>query len=274
MSSCSLFDSEDPIPAYLILSDEVTVVTTVGQGEPTHNIKDAWVFDGTRFLGIFPLPAKVPVILNGEEKHFSIFAGVRNNGIQGSALKYPFYKPIEFSTTLQAQEEKPVEMIFDYASNAKFDFIEDFEFNHIFSEDPNPIDGVGTPIVNTTDEVLSGISSGHIFMDTDTSAFERSTVNSYDRANNSGSFTFLEIDYKCDVPFLVGYIVQKNNLITRDYPLLVAPSEEWNKIYIEFTHSFSPLDIQRYTVSLATAITEENELPANIYLDNIKLVHF
>ena len=111
LSSCSLFDNENPIPGFLVF-DNPTLITNGEQGAPTHNIKDVWVFDGPDFLGIFPLPAKVPVIITGEEKQFSIFAGVRNNGGVGNALRYPFFKQIEASATLEAREEKTIPLNF------------------------------------------------------------------------------------------------------------------------------------------------------------------
>jgi len=273
ISSCSLFDNDDPVPGYLVF-DNPSVTTAVNQGANTHNITDVWVFDGQTFLGIFPLPAKVPVILNGSEKDFRVFAGVRNNGVSSNSLRYPFYQSVDFTANLAANEERVIPINFDYSENAIFDFIEGFEGNHIFLEDPNTDDGAGTDIIVQSDEVLSGISSGHILFDTDTSSFERTTLLTYDRENNSGARTFLEIDYKCDIPFLAGWITYKNNFIQRDYSVLIAPSEEWNKIYIDISEFVGQVDIDRYSVALASAITADNPIPSSIYIDNVKLVHF
>lgn len=278
ISSCSLFDNEDPIPGFLVFENP-TLETTLGiHGSPTHNIKDVWVFDGPDFLGIFPLPARVPVILTGEEKQFSIFAGVRLNGGIGNALRYPFFESIVVSANLSAQEEKVVPLVFNYSSNTKFDLIEDFENNHIFVNDPNTMDGEGTDLIIQTEEVLSGNlggnRAGQIRFDTDTSSFERTTLSTYDRENNLGSATYIEIDYKCDIPFLAGWITYRNNFIQRDYTVLVAPSDEWNKIYIDISQFVGDIEIDRYTIAFASAITSGDSVPANIYLDNIKLVHF
>jgi len=272
-SSCSLFDNDDPIPGFLVL-DNPSLTTTVAQGAATHNITDVWVFDGPNFLGIFPLPARVPVILDGSEKEFSLFAGVRNNGVQSNALRYPFYEPIEFSATLDPQEERSVPLNFSYSPNAKFDFVEGFETNHVFIEDPNTSDGPGEEIVIQSDVVLSGNFSGHILFDSDTSKFERTTILTYDRQENSGSSTFIEIDYKTEIPLLAGWITFENNFIQRDYSVLIAPSDEWNKIYIDISEFIAQVDIDRYTVALATQITASDIVPSNIYLDNIKLIHF
>ena len=281
ISSCSLFDNEDPIPGFLVLENPTLIIDPqdeLEQGAPTHNIKDVWVFDGPAFLGIFPLPAKVPVILTGEEKQFSIFAGVRNNGGSGNALRYPFFQSIVVSATLEAREELSIPLNFKYSDNTKFDIVEGFEGNHIFVNDPNETDGPGVDIVIQSDEILpdnlGGNSSAQIFFDSDTSSFERTTLATYDRQNNLGSSTFIEIDYKCDIPFLAGWITYRSNFIQRDYTVLVADSEEWNKIYIDISQFVGDVEIDRYSIALASAITTGNPIPANIYLDNIKLVHF
>lgn len=273
LSSCSLFDNEDPIPAFLVLEDP-QLITTLDQGEPTHKIKDVWVFDGPEFLGVFPLPSKVPIIIDGTQRDISIFAGVRNNGVNTSALRYPFYRPIEITINPEPQEEITVPLQFSYSNNVKFDFIEDFESNHIFTADPNPDDGDGTPIIQTTDEVIYGDFAGLVYMDTDTNSVERTTISSYNRDNNLGSSTFLELDYKCDIPFLVGYIIQEENLIQREYTVIVDSSEEWNKIYIDLSAFIAPQEVKRYTVQIASAVTPQIEPPVSIYLDNIKLIHF
>lgn len=272
-SSCSLFDSEDPIPGFLIF-DNPSVTTGPEQGANTHKITDVWVFDGPDFLGIFPLPAKVPVIIDGTDKDFRVFAGVRNNGVSNNSLRYPFYQSVDFTVNLAPSEERVIPINFNYSENAIFDFIEGFEGNHVFIEDPNTDDGPGTELIIQSDVVLSGNSSGQIFFDTDTSAFERTTLLTYDRANNQGSSTFLEIDYKCDIPLLAGWITYQNNFIQREYSVLIAPSDEWSKIYVDISQFVGQQDIDRYSVALAAAIVPGDDIPSSIYIDNVKLVHF
>lgn len=273
LSSCSLFDNEDPIPGFLVF-DNPAVSFSSGQGANTHKITDVWVFDGPDFLGIFPLPARVPVIIDGAEKDFTVFAGVRNNGVSSNALRYPFYEPVEFAANLTAQEEKEIPLTFSYSVNTKFDLVEDFEASHLFIEDPNEDDGPGTELILQSDVVRSGSSSGHIFFDTDTSTFERTTLFSFDRQDNSGSSTFIELDYKCEIPLLVGWITYENNFIQRDYNVLIAPSAEWNKIYIDISEFVGQIDIDRYSIAFASAISSTDAFPASIYIDNVKLLHF
>lgn len=268
---CSLFDNEDPIPAYLVLEDP-TLSTLVAQGANTHNITDVWVFSGQELLGIFPLPAKVPVIIDGSEKDFTIFAGVRNNGTQSNSLRYPFFSPIEVTLDLEAQEEVRVPMEFSYTTETKFDLVEGFEGNHQFSIEPSGAET--TPIVISTDMVKTGQGSGHVHMDTDTSTFERSTIAQFQKSQNNGFFTFVELDYKCDIPFLVGYIIRTNQVISKQYTVLVAPSDDWNKIYIDLSTPVAGTNVETYTISLASSVTTDVNLPADIYLDNIKLLHF
>lgn len=271
ISSCSLFDNEDPIPAYLIL-DNPSLSTLAEQGANTHNITDVWVFDDQELLGIFPLPAKVPIIADGNEHKITIFAGVRNNGVQSNSLRYPFMKPVVADVNLVAQEEKVIPLEFSYVPETKFDIVEDFEGPHEFVTDPSPTDGVAIEI--TTEEVLSGNGAGHVIMDTDTSRFERTTLGYFPKAQNAGVFTFVEMDYKSDVPFLVGYIIQTDQVVSKNYTILLKPSDTWNKIYIDLSTPIAASNVVSYTMTLASSVTNSTTLPANIYFDNIKLLHF
>lgn len=271
ISSCSLFDNEDPIPAYLIL-DNPSLSTLAEQGANTHNITDVWVFDDQELLGIFPLPAKVPIIADGNEHTVTIFAGVRNNGVQSNSLRYPFMKPVVATVNLVAQEEKVIPLNFTYAAETKFDLVEDFEGPHEFVTDPAPIDGEVIEI--TSEEVKSGNGAGHVLMAADTSRFERTTLGYYPRSQNAGIFTFVELDYKSDVPFLVGYIIQTDQVVNKNYTVLVKPSDTWKKIYIDLSTPIGASNVVSYTMTLASSVTSSDSLPANIYFDNIKLLHF
>ena len=64
-SSCSFLDQNEPTPSYLYIS-EFRLKTQVNQGSTSERITDIWLFNDTEFLGMFPLPAKIPLLLYGE----------------------------------------------------------------------------------------------------------------------------------------------------------------------------------------------------------------
>ena len=68
-TNCTLTDSEQPLPAYLEITD-VSITTTQFQGDPTHKITDVWAYADNQLLGVFELPSKIPILTNGETLSF------------------------------------------------------------------------------------------------------------------------------------------------------------------------------------------------------------
>ena len=62
---------------------------------------------------------------------------------------------------------------------------------------------------------------------------------------------------------------QRENTI---YVVGVNPREEWNKIYIDLTDSAIQLDADFYQITLR-ALLPSGESAADIFIDNVKLLH-
>ena len=88
-SSCSVLNQEEPVPSYVNI-ESIKLKTTPNQGSASHKITDVWVFNDTEFLGMFPLPAKIPLLLYGEQ-NLTLQAGIKENGIGSTQKNYPFY---------------------------------------------------------------------------------------------------------------------------------------------------------------------------------------
>lgn len=92
-SGCGLNDNVAPVPTYLIIKDP-KVLKVNSTGEDTHKITDVWVYSDGQLQGIFPLPAKVPVISTGEESEILILAGIRKTVFWMNRLFILFTKPL------------------------------------------------------------------------------------------------------------------------------------------------------------------------------------
>ena len=63
------------------------------------NITDAWVtMDGIN-LGVFELPAQIPILDEGEH-NFRISPGIKENGMSATRMIYPFYEIHESSENI------------------------------------------------------------------------------------------------------------------------------------------------------------------------------
>ena len=99
-SSCSFLDQSEPTPSFIYVK-EFRLKTLMNQGSSSERITDIWLFNDTEFLGMFPLPAKIPLLLYGEQ-NLTIQAGIKENGIGATPENYPFFNSIKVKVNLTA----------------------------------------------------------------------------------------------------------------------------------------------------------------------------
>ena len=87
-SSCDLINPDEQIPSFLRI-DSISMATGNGEGNPDHNIVDAWVYENEKLLGIFELPAVIPILVDGEA-NIRIRGGIKLNGQVGTRIPYLF----------------------------------------------------------------------------------------------------------------------------------------------------------------------------------------
>src|ERR1035437_8225163 len=91
ISSCSLFNPGNPIPAYIHIDKIGVKVNSDGsQGSRSNKISDAWVYIDEQLIGCFELPATFPVLYEGKHE-IKIRPGIKVNGIAATRTPYPFY---------------------------------------------------------------------------------------------------------------------------------------------------------------------------------------
>jgi hypothetical protein len=269
---CSLTDNDQPIPSYLIIND-VSVFTTQNQGAPTHKISDVWVYADNQLVGVFEVPTRIPLLVNGDTTLFKIFPGIRNNGEKSRSFIYHLLDAHDFELALAPGEEVEKSFVFTYSEDVIFDFIEGFESDdHLFTLNLDNNDE--TNIVSTDESSASGLRSGKISLDDTNNEIAVASIFKYQRAQNAGIDSYLEMDYKCDMPFFVGVIyVQEGQEVTQ--PLLVVnPKEDWNKIYIDFTQVLTSPVLETYRIYFTTDVEPLSQTNGEVFLDNLKFVHF
>ena len=97
ISSCDKNKDIQEIPSYIHIED-INLTTNSSEGANTHNITDVWVYVESdteiEFRGTYPLPATIPLLKTDSTKIY-IRAGIKDNGIAGTRVKYSFYKTFE-----------------------------------------------------------------------------------------------------------------------------------------------------------------------------------
>ena len=92
---CSLIATDQDIPTYLVVPD-IQFEPTELQGTASTNITDLWVYSATDVVGVFPLPAVVPLLQEDVQGGaVTLLAGIRENGLSDRRSPYPFYTTVD-----------------------------------------------------------------------------------------------------------------------------------------------------------------------------------
>ncbi len=268
--SCSLTDNEKPVPYFLDLKNPV-VKAPGSSNNDTHKITEVWVFSNGQIQGVFPLPAIVPLFFDGSNAEITLLAGIRNNGMNDTPAFYPFYKSIVKVIQPVANETISIPLNFEYVANAKIPVNESFETVHCFNfvVDNNP----DTNMKISSETASLGAKSGLVSLSSSLRTMEIGCSRIVDKGENSRGQSYIELDYKGEGEIAIGIAKTRGNVFTVDYVLFVPGKQEWNKIYVDVTDKLSVDDYSEYRLVLGFTRTGFS-LESNIYVDNIKHLHF
>jgi hypothetical protein len=135
-----------------------------------------------------------------------------------------------------------------------------------------------TAMTLTTDpnKVLQGIGAGRIYLD---SAYKTS-LDISNAATSSFTATpaqsiYLELDYKCTIPFQVGLAtLLKSGDVYYEYFAGIRPHpDKWNHIYITALDFVNAQQGTKYMV-IVRAGTDNGESTGEVLLDNMKVVSY
>ncbi len=271
VSGCGFLDSADDKPAYLNVNS-VALNTSELLISNSHNIKDAWVFADGVSLGINTIPFTIPVLISSSETEMILQAGVRNNGVLSNPIPYPFYKSIRYTETYESDVTVEKDLEFAYLDNVVFDFEESFESTNLFSKDEDNDSATSLNISNL--ESKDGQNSGRMNLTSDHSSMEVSTGAVFTVEGVAGSPAYLEFDYKNDINLLVGLVGVVGNQEFAEFKVLMTPRDEWTKIYIELSNELASTGLEGYRIIFGAQITDPELEEADVYIDNVRLVHF
>ena len=253
--------SDNDVPSY------ITIGNFTLDGNSTHNITDAWVYIDDNLQGVYEIPANFPVLAQGLHK-LRVKAGIKDNGIAGNRIPYPFYSSyIIDEQTFNPETTISITPVVSYLENATLDDkAEDFDGNGLnletdsatFSiDDEMPIDG-NYGVITLTDSIL----------------LTELTTKEFSNLPQAGAPVYLELDYKCNTQFLVGVYINfpQSSILQKDL-LWVRPKDEWNKIYINLTSTISEgvgADSFKIFIGMQRDFTMESN---TIHLDNLRIVY-
>jgi len=291
--SCELINPEEKIPVLLEI-EKVPVESMIDEeGTNLHAIEDVWVFinpegeEGSDLLGVFPLPAKIPVLEEGMTE-ISIQAGVKLNNQNANRSIYPLLKSERKIFDLKSGETIQWNPTLSYKppTQIRFDFINDFELSNDFVSLSDSLD-----LELTTDEelVFEGNRSLTLQLDTTNTGFIIATISSFPVQRNRNNIdeelpigdrnTYMEMHYKNDATLFVSIFVNRDPIPTNI--LRIGAKTEWSKIYIPLKDILATANAtsdennrDEPFISLAFEGFKPDSLStARFSWDNIKIVH-
>jgi len=239
--SCSVFDRPEVIPAFIRV-EQFNLTTLSTHGTDSKRITDCWVYLNDNLVGVYELPALVPVHAIGNN-NIKIKAGIMKNGAAGDRTPYPFYT--FFDSTMDLVSDSVYSINPDITYEVGYTpWIEDFEdpgikFNAYQSD---TVMYLGTAS-NTTD-LFEG-NCGVIKMSANNTVCEMRTNDPFfnNMPRNIDIPAYLELNFKCNYTFQVGILSKDNSLsaYVRTPIITFNPTTDangvmqWRKTYIYLT---------------------------------------
>jgi hypothetical protein len=258
------------VPAFVKVNQYSFQSNYATQGTDRQKITDVWAFLDGQTLGVFALPATIPVLKEGIGE-LRLEAGIELNGITATRINNPFFEPFVLSD-FAFYPDSVVECspATTYRETTVFEWLEDFE-NPSVSLDTANLGGTAGIQRMTGEVAYEQNYSGLIYLDSTHTKFEAATFNSFSVQPLGRSF-ILELNYQNDHFFSVGIVEETTSQVLKSDIIFLYPSEEWNKVYINFTDELRNSQATTFKI-LFRSYLNEDESNATIYLDNIKLMY-
>lgn len=275
LSACK--DQAEQIPAYL----SIQPFTVSGEGGAAwHKFTDGWLYVNGEFLGAYTLPATVPVLAEGNSEVI-LYPGVKENGIAATPNLYPFMLKYTANVVLQPAQTTVIRPATGYDPDVKF----------AWGLDRSTFDSGSTVVITDRDAdqarsfqitsdggfagkgIVMEVDTPHIVMEIATEKAELPTVREYS--------TWLEMHYKCDVPFTLSLVGQDNSSGEQFFPVYQfnTTGDSWNKIYLNLTESLLLSKMLRHGLYFRVALTKDlngnyQQVRGKVQLDNLRILHY
>lgn len=266
----------NPKPAWIKIEKwqlEANPLLSGAEGDLIHNFSEAWVYVDNKVVGVFELPIKLPILLEGA-KEIVIFPAIKNNGIAKSKKIYPFVESYRATINLVAGQTVLLNPTTRYSSISNFSFVEDFESASIkFVTDPNSNASISQ--VPHTDPGRTGYC-GHIAL-TQSDSLWTGTTNDGMVLPKQGAEVYLEIEYKNTNDILTGVlaITIPSSIVTHPYIRLNKQTNPvWKKTYIDLKEIVSYSPSTDYFEQFLQILLNKGMVSSDVYIDNIKVIHF
>jgi len=247
----------DGIPFYLKI-DSVSVTGS------TNRITDVWVEANADNIGAYELPCNFPVLQENQVR-FVLLPGIMESGQSTVRVTYPFYESDTFTLTATRGETYSHVSVFKYRAGTQFALDESFEVGNGFN-------GLAKVDEASDTNVVYGNNCGRLLVTAVDSSEEAVQLDTMPLL--LGGEAWLEVDYRCDVPFYVGIYGNYTTSARVRLPyIFLSAKAEWNKVYIKLNDAVSYLRADNYSIYFE-ALRPFGSNGGAVHIDNVRVVHF
>lgn len=229
-------------------------------------------------LGTFQLPCKIPVLRNGVIDKMRLVPVVKQDGIAGKRITYPYYEPINLTNVVLAEDS-----VTDLGT-LRTRYISKNTMKVLWQEFFEPAPGGSTTLdsavkicysLDTVPPVFGGFGCGKVHVPAGTKSVRFCTDTTYN-ITDPQSILYLEMDYWSDFDFSV----ELKNPTYQDGPVQIIPhmtiygkpERGWQKIYINIGAIWSNACNHYPNIRPHFTILNDEGREGNLFIDNIKLI--
>ena len=295
LSACKKFQGDVTVPAFIHIGsiDVVRQAYNAPSNEEGFYTSDIDVvelvcyFEGdvaeTR-LGAFELPCTVPVLRHGRMKYLTINPAVKQNGVSGTHIDYPFYQPIKLEDVPLTAEDTTFLGTFDESTGTyrlHTHYYPKGERLRVLAEcyfEPTSFatcfDSNVTWVASDPAGACTGQGYGRVHIGERDSIFNFGFTDSTEFDPGSARILYMELEYKTDFPLYVhmlGFSTTEGSTITSKSVMCINPKDRWNKMYVNLGRTWSQF-VYRTPISVYFQVVNEKGVEGDILIDNIKVI--
>ena len=283
-ASCDRFEGDVKAPSYLrinniIVEDDTSDSWSYEDGFFTSLIDAANIIiyvegdTAETNLGTFQLPCEIPVLRKGNISRVLINPVVKQDGIAGKRINYPFYNPIILTDiTMNTDEVTDLGTLTTrYIKKTQMEVL----WSEFFEPGPGEFSLDSVVLACNNDTACSGYGCGVIRVRPDQSSVSFGTDTTIYIADPS-SILYVEMEYWSDLNFSIGlnnpYYYGGSNKIKSHMTIYGKPEKGWQKIYINLGALWAKEYNSYQYIRPYFTIHNESGKGGNVYIDNIKLI--
>ncbi len=270
-AGCNIINPAEKVPTYVhVDSFDFAINNAAKEGSARQQINCAWVYFDNQAIGVFDLPANIPILADGPGQ-VELIPGVTISGIKDYNTQYAFFKPATVDITNNPGGVINYTPKTSYLTDAVFQWKEDFETGNTFIPVNSELTTDSTVTrVTDNDKVYEGAASGYIYMDGTHYESENITNSSFPISQGR---SFLEINYKCNTSFQVGLQTTVGGAIQYEYIIGLKARDTWNKVYVDLSQFTSVYQGSSFRLMIKSGL-DEGLSNGYVLIDNLKIISF